>query len=368
MNASVGARRAPRRAHRIDTAGAGILLALAAWAALSVVVNGGSPHLLYGAFLLFAVVYAAVRVVTLAHPWVAPAAFTLAAGWLAISQWDILFDGPLRSPLGYSNATGSFYLLAAFAALLVAVRARNVAIRVAAGAATVASALVPWLNGTDTAAALTLLLPLALLGQRGPRTIRRLIGFGAVLVGAALLATVAIGWAYEPDRDGALDGLLERTLSERRAELWHDALAIIGMRPIFGVGPGRFAVESPTALADQDAVWVHQEFLQVGAETGLPGLALLLALVGWGFVRVRRHAVDSGAAVAALGLAAVGVHASVDYVWHFPAIVAATAVLAGTGSVAQPPTDHSRGRGSGPRRPTRSRPHLVGRTLRGPGR
>ena len=230
MNASVGTRRAPRRAHRIDAAGAGILLALTAWATLSAVVTGGTPYLLYGALLLFAVVYATARMMTLAHPWVAPAAVAVTAGCLAVAQWDILLDGPLRSPLGYSNATGSFYLLAAFSTLLVAVRARNVAIRMAAGAATVAFALVPWLNGTDTAAALTLLLPLALLGQRGPQTTRRLIGASAMLVVAALLITAAIGWAYEPDREGALDGLLERTLSERRAELWHDALVLMATR------------------------------------------------------------------------------------------------------------------------------------------
>ena len=336
MNASVDTGRARRRAHRIDGAGAGILLALAAWATLSAIVTGGSPVLLYGALLLFAVVYGAARLVTLAHPWAAPAAVAVAAGCLAIVQWDILLDGPLRSPFGYSNATGGFYLLAAFSALLVAVRARNVAMRMTAGAATVAFALVPWLNGTDTAAALTLLLPLALLGRRGPSTTRRLIGAGAMLVTAALLVTAAIGWAYEPDREGALDGVLERTVSERRGELWHDALVLMGTRPVFGVGPGRFAAESPTALADQDAVWAHQEFLHVGAETGLPGLALLLALVGWAFARLRRSALDPGAAVAALGVAAVGVHASVDYVWHFPAIVAATAVLVGTGSAAQP--------------------------------
>ena len=35
-----------------------------------------------------------------------------------------------------------------------------------------------------------------------------------------------------------------------------------------GVGPGRFRETSPTALSDRDAVWAHNEYLELGGSPG----------------------------------------------------------------------------------------------------
>jgi O-antigen ligase len=107
---------------------------------------------------------------------------------------------------------------------------------------------------------------------------------------------------------------------------------------VTGIGPGRFAAESEVAQRDQDARWAHNEYLQQGAEEGLLGLVVLVALVGWGFLRAWTS--PSPDAVTALGVAALGIvaiHASVDYIFHFPAIpVAAAALLGATQASSRP--------------------------------
>jgi O-antigen ligase len=124
---------------------------------------------------------------------------------------------------------------------------------------------------------------------------------------------------------------VDATLTERRVALWHDAVVLMGDHPLSGVGPGRFELTSPTALADADTRQAHNEFLQQGAETGVLGFLLLTALFLWGFVRLMvKRRPDITTALAAASLAALGIHASVDYILHFPAIPAVAAALVGS--------------------------------------
>jgi O-antigen ligase len=88
----------------------------------------------------------------------------------------------------------------------------------------------------------------------------------------------------------------------------------------------------PTAARERDLGWAHNEFLQQGAETGIIGLALVLALLGWVFWRLW-NAGTAAAAVAALGLSAIVIHACADYVFHFPLLPATTAALVGSASM-----------------------------------
>ena len=103
--------------------------------------------------------------------------------------------------------------------------------------------------------------------------------------------------------------------------------------PVFGVGPGFFAQASPTALADADARWAHSAYLQVGAETGVIGAALLGLVLLWVFGALYRSRQDERLIV--IGTAAVtalAVHAAINYVAHFPALVIIAALLAGLAS------------------------------------
>jgi hypothetical protein len=86
-----------------------------------------------------------------------------------------------------------------------------------------------------------------------------------------------------------------------------------------------------TALTDLDALWAHQEFLQIGAEAGGPAMLLLILLFLWALARLRvGEASTTTHVVAGLGVLALGLHASVDYVLHFwqvPVVAAALAAV-----------------------------------------
>jgi hypothetical protein len=101
--------------------------------------------------------------------------------------------------------------------------------------------------------------------------------------------------------------------------------------PLVGVGPGRFAAESPTAASDPDLRQAHNEFLQSGAESGVLGYILIVSLVLWGFAALGTSSERLSGPLAAAGLAILGIHASIDYVLHFPAVALAVAAVVGTG-------------------------------------
>jgi O-antigen ligase len=100
--------------------------------------------------------------------------------------------------------------------------------------------------------------------------------------------------------------------------------------PLAGVGPGRFSRFSPTAQSDPDEPWAHNDFLQQGAEAGIPGLVLLTLLFAWGFVRLRARRNDATTVLAAAALAALGIHACIEYVLQRPAVPVITAALLGS--------------------------------------
>jgi peptidoglycan/xylan/chitin deacetylase (PgdA/CDA1 family) len=175
------------------------------------------------------------------------------------------------------------------------------------------------------------------------------VAAAAAVVAVAALATVTLA-AIEPSReprvrgDGARPGIAEERTDRRRdrgqglvvsglagrRDLWREAYLVMAAHPVTGVGPGGFASTGPGARRDPDLRWAHHEFLQEGAETGAPGLVLLVLAFLWGFARLVAAPPDRVTALGAASLAVLGVHASVDYILHFPAIPAAAAVLLGT--------------------------------------
>jgi O-Antigen ligase len=121
--------------------------------------------------------------------------------------------------------------------------------------------------------------------------------------------------------------------SPDRAAAARAALQLAAERPLTGTGPNRAVL---TWVQDSRRVtgrYAHNEYLQVLAELGFIGLALLVVLLAglaWTVWRGRPHAPSTAVwAGAAAGLAALAVHSALDFLWHLPAIPLAGAVLAG---------------------------------------
>lgn len=278
-----------------------------------------------------AMAYIAGRAVAAVVPMLMPALIVAASlwmAWLSVSDW--MQDGRMDQPLGYPNAQAGFFVLAVAASLMFASLSRRwlprgIGFGLALGFAGVV------LASGSLAAGILLVLPLIALCARSERVARRFVTGGAILVMLALAGTIALGLGYARSEPSNPDRVLSSVLTERRLALWSDALAIMERNPLNGVGLGRFGLESPTARSDPDARWAHNDFLQTGAETGVLGLLLLIGVFLWGFFRLL---IGSGraptVAIGAAALAAIGIHASVDYVLRFPALPLVTAALVGT--------------------------------------
>ena len=313
-----------------------LLLAGMGWLWLTAEAGRGDAAAMTGMIALIALAFAAAREAARRHALVVPTVVVAGVGVYGVVRYDTLMaHTPALAPLGYSNAAGTLFMLAAAAALLLQSRTRSPSGRFVALAVGFAFALMPWGNETRAAAILVCLIPLALLA-RGARGVRVVVVVSGAAVLLTFLLTVALAASYQPGRrDGWVAAVLDATVSERRLMLWQDALVLLRDNLLTGVGPERFPELSPTAVDHPDTMWPHSEALHFAAEAGLPGLAFALGLIGWGFLRLWRGGADTGAAVAAAALGAAGVHSNIDYVLHYPAVVVVAAALVGAGSRAR---------------------------------
>lgn len=113
------------------------------------------------------------------------------------------------------------------------------------------------------------------------------------LAAAALPVAAAIAFIVSP-AGAALRARVHWSLDEpaggARLLLWRDSLRMIAARPVQGFGPESYSSEFPRfasmALARAYPDWYHESphnaLLDAGTSTGLPGVALALALAGLG--------------------------------------------------------------------------------------
>jgi peptidoglycan/xylan/chitin deacetylase (PgdA/CDA1 family) len=306
-------------------AGLGVLLFIAAavWTVISWAVSGGEPVPLLVSLALPGSALLVTGLTRGARPWLVPAVLVGFAAVL-LPVWIVGQIDGTDGPWGYANANGAFFVQATAAAVLLGTLHRVPWSLVVSAAGIGLFGAVAVFSSIASAIGIAVVLA-SIAFIRRPRL--AVVG-GAGLVGLVLAATVGLAAA----RGGAGDAperAARDALSARRVNLWSDALVLMGRHPGFGVGPGRFAEESPTARADADARWAHQEYLQLGAEIGAAGLIVLILLFLWGFTALWIRT-GPAAAVAAGALAAVGLHSAVDYVLHFPAIPVTAAALLGT--------------------------------------
>jgi O-antigen ligase len=168
------------------------------------------------------------------------------------------------------NAAGSYFAMALFVALGLTRGSRGLAV---ACAGLIASGL--WISGSRTAFAAVLIVAVAW----GARALwegrhRRLAVAALVLV----CATSVLMWAYYP-RDRNVSAPIAFQI---RASLARGAMDMVRSEPLFGVGIGRFyvlSVDYTLRQYIQPRENAHNNYLQVLAELGVPGLMLFLALI-----------------------------------------------------------------------------------------
>jgi O-antigen ligase len=314
------------REHAVGLAIAG---ALVVWVLFSGLVNDRAPWRMAGAVLLAVAAYGAGRLARLrigrrAAP--LGVAFLGGAVLLVSSPSDPL-SLPATGFLGYSNANGSFFMLAAFAALLAMAAARSTTERLALAAALIVFATIPFQIHARAATYVSILLLPGLwivLGRRGHRPI-------LLVTGLLVIATVALTFFLA--REHTKRFVARRDYREAaglygRAHLWADGYRIFADNALIGVGPGGFQ-ETSFLASDEDVRWVHNEFLQIAAETGMPGLILLLGMLAWGLWALARPPTEASVA-AALAITAFSLNASTDYLLHIPILPAMLAAMAGS--------------------------------------
>jgi O-antigen ligase len=124
--------------------------------------------------------------------------------------------------------------------------------------------------------------------------------------------------------------------SPERLEQARVALSLVRERPLVGTGPGRAVLSWTDADGRRlTARYVHNEYLQIAAEVGLIGFALLVVLlcaIGRSVWRARpRGVADEHWAGVVAGLTSVGFHSSVEFLWQIPAIPLVAALLIAIG-------------------------------------
>jgi O-antigen ligase len=130
-----------------------------------------------------------------------------------------------------------------------------------------------------------------------------------VAVAAVLLFALAAGPSFwtRMNTITKADQDYNMTSSEGRWQLWSRGVGYMEMRPVLGVGIGGFpSAEGTLSEGAREArahgkgeKWSepHNSFVQIGAELGVPGLLLFLAML-WTAVRGLRASSDPGLAVA----------------------------------------------------------------------
>jgi probable O-glycosylation ligase (exosortase A-associated) len=132
----------------------------------------------------------------------------------------------------------------------------------------------------------------------------------------ALVAVVLLGTASDHywEQMGTItsESDYNHTSETGRLQIWQRGIGYMMANPLLGVGPNNFpAAEgtlSPLAERQQFGIGVrwnapHNCFVQIGAETGLPGLALFVSILASAFVALRRSGRAERAQAAVTGRA-----------------------------------------------------------------
>ena len=155
----------------------------------------------------------------------------------------------------------------------------------------------------------------------------RLVGLGIALV---ILLCAKLLFSNLPDShvvsDSALERLTESNVTgDARLDLWRDTLTVIGDHPWIGNGIGNFpwrmveaASRAPVGASTlPGAEHSHNILLQIGADFGLPVLALSGAAVLVWVLRLRRSPMDRSIHYGVAVLTILALHSLLEYpLWY----------------------------------------------------
>lgn len=245
-------------------------------------------------------------------------------GWFAVAGWSVppmlpTLDLALNISTIQGNTVAVLVPLVVGGALVARARRRRAALLALAGALLIIEFLTFSRGGLLGAlVAIGVLFAFGALrwgGRSGARTrlLQPRVVVGAVLIAALGVGLLMVAWSARPQRSASDQG---------RLDTWRSAVEMAADHPATGVGPGLFGRTLRTyrdpALAQDKLVSAHNLPLNVLAETGIPGLLILLWFAvqllrawwrGWTGADFTRR-VGLEAALAAL--AAYGVHSLVD--------------------------------------------------------
>ncbi|GAA2065480.1 hypothetical protein GCM10009801_10860 [Streptomyces albiaxialis] len=288
-----------------DVAGVLVLGCCAGWALLSATGRDARPEGVLLAVLAVGAGYACGRILGSLLPVGAPALTSLVGLTLTLASPDAVPGTASTMPPGRAGATAALLVLSVGAACCAAWAAPRGGLRrvlLLLLGALIASVGLAWESLIGFTAAMGVLLCALAAGRirrRGP-------AFAGLLLAVALATGTT--WAVaERALPAGLSSSLEGQLTEHRVELWEDALSTVRDHPLLGSGPDSFGETSETAgqQADTDGK-PHSAPLQMGAEQGVPGVALLGAAFGWLLLALWRSprptavVLTAGAALAAL--------------------------------------------------------------------
>jgi O-antigen ligase len=284
----------------------------------------------------------------------------LASTWLALYQWlQLDYMGLYTTTLPPGGRAGANLnqpnLLATLLMLCVAavavLRAQD---RLSAPVAILLLAVYSFglaMTQSRTGGAEALVLAGWLLIKR--RSLPARLGPGPVLLSTALLLAMIPLWAFTRDALGSEAGrsLVEVLSGGTRSIHWASMADAILRRPWTGYGwnqvvLAQFDVAPAHAASLETISYSHNGVLDLLVWNGIPlGLVLVLSIVGWGWVVVRRTVGVSS--VLALGMVAtVVLHALLEYPLHYSFFLLPIGMLAGGLCTALMPRAASRvGRG-----------------------
>ena len=185
--------------------------------------------------------------------------------WIAFREYIVA----LRVNVHYAdwNAAGSYFAMMLFLAAGVARRSRTVAL--GSGLLILVGL---WVAGSRTALVAVFVMA-ALAGVSKQRVLPRRV---AILAGLGLLAVAAFaGWKWYPQGRNATSSMalnfrIERTIA---------GLKLFRDQPVFGIGFGRFYMESQRYATQPENA--HNNYIQILAESGATGLVSFLAVVAF---------------------------------------------------------------------------------------